>query len=56
MALQGGAAAAGAATLLTEAENNRGGLLVVLAGYKDKMNKLMRADPGLPRRLVRAGP
>jgi hypothetical protein len=37
-------------TLLTEVENNRTGLLVVLAGYKDKMAKLMRADPGLPRR------
>eukprot|EP01051_Picozoa_sp_SAG22_P010407 SAG22_NODE_936_length_6422_cov_3.290843_1_plen_1340_part_00 len=38
-------------TLLTEVENNRTGLLVVLAGYKDKMGKLMRADPGLPRRF-----
>ena len=24
---------------------------MVLAGYKDKMGKLMRADPGLPRRF-----
>ena len=40
-------------TLLTEVENNRTGLLVVLAGYKDKMGKLMRADPGLPRRFPR---
>jgi hypothetical protein len=38
-------------TLLTEVENNRTGILVVLAGYKDKMSKLMRADPGLPRRF-----
>eukprot|EP01051_Picozoa_sp_SAG22_P008285 SAG22_NODE_622_length_8493_cov_196.309864_7_plen_1412_part_00 len=38
-------------TLLTEVENNRTNLMVVLAGYKDKMNKLMRADPGLPRRF-----
>ena len=38
-------------TLLTEVENNRTGILVVLAGYKDKMQKLMRADPGLPRRF-----
>jgi stage V sporulation protein K len=38
-------------TLLTEVENNRTGLMVVLAGYKDKMDVLMRADPGLPRRF-----
>ena len=38
-------------TLLTEVENNRTGLMVVLAGYKDKMENLMRADPGLPRRF-----
>jgi SpoVK/Ycf46/Vps4 family AAA+-type ATPase len=38
-------------TLLTEVENNRTSILVVLAGYKDKMSKLMRADPGLPRRF-----
>ena len=38
-------------TLLTEVENNRTNLLVVLAGYKDKMRTLMRADPGLPRRF-----
>ena len=37
-------------TLLTEVENNRTNLLVVLAGYADKMKTLMRADPGLPRR------
>eukprot|EP01044_Picomonas_judraskeda_P020502 COSAG03_NODE_4579_length_1504_cov_1.740214_2_plen_398_part_01 len=38
-------------TLLTEVENNRTSLMVVLAGYKDKMSKLMRADPGMPRRF-----
>jgi len=38
-------------TLLTEVENNRTNLLVVLAGYKDKMNRLMRADEGLARRF-----
>ena len=38
-------------TLLTEVENNRTGLLVVLAGYKDKMGTLMAADPGMPRRF-----
>ena len=38
-------------TLLTEVENNRTGLMVVLAGYKDKMGQLMRADPGLNRRF-----
>eukprot|EP00658_Telonema_sp_P-2_P061745 TRINITY_DN50413_c0_g1_i1.p1 TRINITY_DN50413_c0_g1~~TRINITY_DN50413_c0_g1_i1.p1 ORF type:complete len:279 (+),score=90.36 TRINITY_DN50413_c0_g1_i1:122-958(+) len=42
-------------TLLTEVENNRTNILVVLAGYEDKMclndNSLMKADPGLPRRF-----
>jgi hypothetical protein len=38
-------------TLLTEVENHRTGLLVVLAGYKDKMVGLMQADPGMPRRF-----
>ena len=38
-------------TLLTEVENNRTGLLVVLAGYQDKMKLLMQADPGMPRRF-----
>ena len=38
-------------TLLTEVENNRTGLLVVLAGYQDKMGLLMQADPGMPRRF-----
>jgi AAA+ superfamily predicted ATPase len=38
-------------TLLTEIENNRTGLLVVLAGYQDKMNYFMDSDPGLARRF-----
>ena len=38
-------------TLLTEVENNRSSLLVILAGYKDKIGQLMRVDPGLPRRF-----
>eukprot|EP01043_Picozoa_sp_COSAG02_P013867 COSAG02_NODE_561_length_20308_cov_42.799495_12_plen_2050_part_00 len=38
-------------TLLTEVENNRTSCLVVLAGYKDKMQRLMRMDPGLDRRF-----
>ena len=37
--------------LLTEVENNRTNLMVVLAGYKDKMANLMAADEGLPRRF-----
>lgn len=43
-------------TLLTEVENNRTNLLVVLAGYADKMitneDSLMKTDPGLPRRFA----
>ena len=41
-------------TLLTEVENNRGNLMVVLAGYKDKMQRLLRADPGLPSRFPKS--
>jgi hypothetical protein len=37
--------------LLTEVENNRTNLLVILAGYEDKMGVLMDADPGLHRRF-----
>ena len=37
-------------TLLTEVENNRTNLLVVLAGYRDKMitneDSLLNTDPG----------
>eukprot|EP01050_Picozoa_sp_SAG11_P004059 SAG11_NODE_249_length_11637_cov_3.320073_4_plen_186_part_00 len=38
-------------TLLTEVENNRSRVMVVLAGYKDKMKRLLAADPGFPRRF-----
>jgi Cdc6-like AAA superfamily ATPase len=41
-------------TLLTEVENNRENLTVILAGYKDGMQRLMRADPGLPSRFPRS--
>merc|ERR1739848_976750 len=37
--------------LLTEVENHRTEVLVILAGYDDKMKDLMRADPGLARRF-----
>ena len=33
-------------TLLTEVENNRTSVLIILAGYRDKMQTFMRADPG----------
>ena len=38
-------------TLLTEVENNRTSVMVILAGYREKMSTLMRADPGMPRRF-----
>ena len=38
-------------TLLTEVENNRTKCMVVLAGYKEKMDRLMRQDEGLARRF-----
>ena len=38
-------------TLLTEVENNRTSVMVILAGYRDKMAELMSCDPGLPRRF-----
>merc|ERR1719420_2097952 len=37
--------------LLTEVENHRTEVLVVLAGYRDKMQELLCADPGLARRF-----
>jgi hypothetical protein len=40
-------------TLLTEVENNRTNLMVVLAGYKNKMDNLLATDEGLPRRFQR---
>ena len=41
-------------TLLTETENNRNSLCVVLAGYRDGMAHLMRADPGTDASRTRA--
>jgi SpoVK/Ycf46/Vps4 family AAA+-type ATPase len=38
-------------TMLTELENHRGTTCVVMAGYRDKMGRLLRADPGLPSRF-----
>jgi SpoVK/Ycf46/Vps4 family AAA+-type ATPase/DNA polymerase III delta prime subunit len=38
-------------TLLTELENNRTSVMVIVAGYRDKMATFFRADPGLPRRF-----
>jgi SpoVK/Ycf46/Vps4 family AAA+-type ATPase len=38
-------------TLLTEVENNRTSMMCVMAGYKDKMQRLIRMDPGLERRF-----
>jgi len=37
--------------LLTEVENHRSEVLVVLAGYEDKMAEFFQADPGLARRF-----
>ena len=37
--------------LLTEVENNRTNLLVMLAGYRDKMALLIDSDPGMARRF-----
>merc|ERR1712137_258682 len=37
--------------LLTEVENHRTEVLVILAGYKNKMAELMECDPGLARRF-----
>eukprot|EP00931_Biecheleriopsis_adriatica_P077094 TRINITY_DN50717_c0_g1_i1.p1 TRINITY_DN50717_c0_g1~~TRINITY_DN50717_c0_g1_i1.p1 ORF type:complete len:1004 (+),score=228.82 TRINITY_DN50717_c0_g1_i1:64-3012(+) len=38
-------------TLLTEVENNRTGVLVILAGYEDRMGQFLAQDPGLARRF-----
>merc|ERR1712139_287380 len=37
--------------LLTEIENHRTEVLVIMAGYKDKMGQLLVQDPGLARRF-----
>lgn len=39
-------------SLLTEVENNRTSLMVVLAGYKQPMARMLRLDPGLERRFA----
>ena len=39
------------ATLLTFMENNRGRVALVMAGYPDEMNKLLRSNPGLRSRF-----
>ena len=39
--------------LLTELENNRGNVLVIMAGYAHKMEDLMNSDPGMPRRFAK---
>ena len=33
-------------------ENDRGRLVVILAGYPDKMKKFLEADTGLPSRVA----
>jgi SpoVK/Ycf46/Vps4 family AAA+-type ATPase len=38
-------------TLLTHLENNPGRLAVILAGYPQKMSRLLRSNPGLARRI-----
>ena len=37
--------------MLTEIENNRDNTLVIIAGYEDKIKRLLREDPRLPRRF-----
>ena len=39
------------ATLVSEMENHRDDMLVVMAGYTDEMNTLMKANPGLRSRM-----
>ena len=41
-------------TLLTEVENNRTNTVVILAGYKHEMQRLVRMDDGIPRRFPHA--
>merc|ERR1712224_758706 len=43
--------ARGGCLFLAEIENNRKEVLVIMAGYKDKMNHLLVQDPGLSRRF-----
>ena len=37
--------------LMTRMENDRGKFVVICAGYKDRMDQFLRANPGLPRRF-----
>lgn len=41
-------------TLVTRMDNDRGRLVVVVAGYPDKMEAFLRSNPGLPRRFPRS--
>ncbi|MEE4193746.1 MAG: AAA family ATPase, partial [Anaerolineae bacterium] len=38
-------------TLLTRMENNRNRLVVIFAGYPERMRKFRESNPGLPRRI-----
>lgn len=38
-------------TLISEMENHRTDLVVIMAGYPDEMNNLMKANPGLESRM-----
>jgi len=40
-------------TLITLMDNERDRLVVIVAGYPDKMDAFMRSNPGLPRRFPR---
>lgn len=40
-------------TLVTRMDNDRDRLVVIVAGYPDKMNAFLRSNPGLPRRFPR---
>ena len=40
-------------TLVTRMDNDRDRLVVIVAGYPDKMDTFLRSNPGLPRRFPR---
>jgi hypothetical protein len=40
-------------TLMTRMDNDRDRLVVIVAGYPDKMDAFLRSNPGLPRRFPR---